>query len=671
MGFWSDEVDVAGLESIELLEGNRVNPPSGDAYSVADEEAIKHVLINNPGMESYRTLYLTWFRKKYRETFSEQILSFQGFLPESAAFNTMDKDAYLTWIQASTDPTATTVLGITSGPLYPWTQARLYLQNTWLADWDNETKILYNAEIDGVTGDWDITGILDEPDFSVVRIYVTSRNGHGDKELTTGYIIAPPTSASLLRYESSSFPGLWFLHASLSEDVPESVWVTQYEAISPIVPIKEDNVMNVNENNVINILDDLGVDGRDLWEKLQLTCPETYEPPTEDPYADCDEAEKVPSEIDNAYVLTGIDPNTDDDGVYAGLFAWFNTFAGMGGDGTFNLAISALSISYDFDIEKTLNTGVIGSVNTYTKEVINTLDGDGYSTETLVLQFQDTETSYEKILVKNFNQAWLIISEGVGWNFYSRITFDPEDTDDGQRVMARLVLPLSVYEGLDYEDWLGVHETGMCLIAYAKETQKLKWYETGIFKIILLIVITVVTWGMGGFAAAALIETITKLVVSFLIGTFASALATMVDSEFLQVLIFVVAAAATMYAVSGSFDIDKLTSFDGFYKMADATLNAYNKAENLQLQAQMAEYSEEMSRIQDGIDEKEEEIKEMQGINAAIYIQDYSMDIASVTPGGVESPEEYFASRTGEHMFNYGYLFDIDAVYTMKKNVKT
>ena len=145
----------------------------------------------------------------------------------------------------------------------------------------------------------------------------------------------------------------------------------------------------------------------------------------------------------------------------------------------------------------------------------------------------------------------------------------------------------------------------------------------------------------------------------------------MVDSEFLQVLIFVVAAAATMYAVNGSFDIDKLTSFDGFYKMADVTLNAYNKAENLQLQAQMAEYSEEMSRIQDGIDEKEEEIKEMQGINAAIYIQDYSMDIASVTPGGVESPEEYFASRTGEHMFNYGYLFDIDAVYTMKKNVKT
>ena len=673
MGFWSDEVEIAGLESLELLEGNRVNPPSGDAYSIADEEAIKHVIVNNKNdMDAYRTLYMTWFRKKYRETFSASILAAQGFLPETASFNVLDNAAYLSWIQSSTSPTATTFLGVTTGPLRPWTQARLYTQDTWSGDWDNETRILYNAEIDGVTGDWDMVDVIDEPDFGRVKIDMLSRDGHGNKYIYGAYYsIAPPTSASLLRYESSSFPGQWFLHDSLASDVPESVWSTMYEPLSPIIAIKEDNVMNSEETKVKNILDDLGIDGTDLWDKLILTCPDTYVPPEDDPYADCDDSIKVPSEIDNAYVLTGIDPETDDDGVYAGLYAWFDTFALMSGEGTFKLAMSALSINYDFNISKTSHTGVIGSKNTYTKTITNTLNGDGYATETLTMQFQDTESTYKKIVVTEFNQSWLIISEGTGWSFYSTLSFDPEETDEGTKVRARLVLPLSVYEGLDYEDWLGVHETGMCLLAYAKETQKLKWYETGIFKIILLIAITVVTWGQGTFAASAILDAILKAVVSFMIGQFASVIAGMVDSEFLQMLVFVVAAVATIYALGGNLDIDKMTGFDGFYKMADTTLNAYNKVENLQMQTQMAEMSIEIQERQEEIDKKEEEIKEMKGINAAIYVQDYSMDIASVTPGGMESPEEYFHSRTGGQMFDFDYLFDIDEVYNIKKNVKT
>ena len=156
---------------------------------------------------------------------------------------------------------------------------------------------------------------------------------------------------------------------------------------------------------------------------------------------------------------------------------------------------------------------------------------------------------------------------------------------------------------------------------------------------------------------------------AMVIGLVATVLASLTDNEFLQILIFVVAAVATMYAGNG-FSFDNISGFDAFLKTADASVKAYNKVENMQVATAVAISKEEAEALAEENDELQEEIKAMRGVNSAIYIKDYSMDIASTPPGGIIDPETYFMQKYGGSLYDFDSLFDIDSVYDMKKNVK-
>ena len=143
MGFWSREEEVAGLTSIELLKGNRANPEGKEPYSIANQTAIAHIMVNSPNdMQAYRNQYMIGFRRKYRESYSQSRLAASGFLPESATFEKINYEKYLAWVSTSTNPVASAIVKLITGPLTATFQARDYLQKTYGDKWNNNTNIL-------------------------------------------------------------------------------------------------------------------------------------------------------------------------------------------------------------------------------------------------------------------------------------------------------------------------------------------------------------------------------------------------------------------------------------------------------------------------------------------------------------------------------------------------
>ena len=675
MGFWDTSVQVVGLQSIPLLTESRVNPELQDSYSISDETAKFQTILNYPGMDNYIDLYMVGFRRKYREAFSADILENLGFPIEVQEVKLLDNALYLAWIASSTTPAAVSIRSLSTGALNPFIQAKKILQDSHLYPiWSNNTNILTDVTIGDYTGDWLLVSA--ENVYIQERIFgmnytLESLSGHPTQSNIAGaYLKNPPERVTIAQYISALSPTEYFLDFRVTEDIPDSVWTFNSIDISPVIPIKEDGIMNVNEREVINVLDELGVGGEGLWDQMISTCPEDYVPPVDDPYAECDEADKIPSEIDNAYVMTGVSPMTDDAAAYPAVYFWFDVFATMG-DGTFSFSIDALRMSYDFDITKLSKVGTVGIVHTATLDITSEeMDAGEWGTTmeyTMTLKYQYDQDNYYEIVVTNFNQQYTI-TRGDDWIFSADLGWDPDDFTS-REAEPRLITTMDSYNNMDYDHWVPLHETGMILVAFSYSRQSLKWYQTGVFKIIIMVVST---WLTGGFAngfVQGILAAVQSMIVAMMVSAVGTILASMTDSQFLQFIIYAIVAVSTL--AMGGFDFNSISGFDGFMKMANVAVNAYNNSANLSLAQWTGEMEEKINELNDEEEELSEELRAMEGINSAIYIQDYSMDIASEYPDGMINPEEYYYEQTGQSMFNVDNLFDVDAVYAYKKNVKT
>ncbi len=669
MGFWSREIDVAGLTALPLLEGNRSAVEGEEPYSIADKKARANVLAKyGNDMNAYRMGYIVGFRKEYRKSFDAVQLRSKGFLPATAELKKMDQAKYLAWLQTVATPPPSAVTGTRTGPQTPDSAGRFMLQNAFGTNWSNSTKILTDTEISGDTGDWQYTQTTPVYESETeVSVHLSSLSGFEDKIIITNYTVPPPGRATMSQYTSSGTPGEWYIHVTDAENLPEDVWTAVFIDVSPIIEVKRDNVMNTEKEHVVLAMNDLGIDGNGMWDSLLKTCPPDYVPPPETPNMDCPDEDKIDSTIDNAYILTGVTPDTTDSGVYASIYQWFDTFSDT--SGTFSLSMNAMYMNYDFDVEKTTSGGSVTTQGGYTKEITykddiqETLD----LSPTLIVQYQRTSTSYDTITVSNFNQEWAVIVNDTHWKFTSGLVWNGDPGEDNSKAEARLVLTLDMYNKMFYKDWVPAHETGMVMMAFSVETIKLKWWQTGIFKVVVMAIVTYLSWGSATTFIVNLMNAIINAAISMAIGMMVASIAATLDSELLvAVLFFVAAVAMTMY---GNPNMSLLSDFKGYLKLATHAVEAYNQSENI---AAAKEFAEDEEKLQEVMDENED-LKELMESKENIHgtAMPVNMDIVSVKNGGILDPETYFYQKYGGQLYDFQSLYDVDGAYDMRKNVKT
>ncbi len=665
MGFWSREIDVAGLTSVPLIDANRVNVQGEEPYSIADKKARANITAKyGNDMEAYRMGYIVGFRREYRKSFSEESLYSKGFLPAVAEMKKLNEAAMLAWLAPITTPPATSILSTATGRQTPYSSTRVYMQNVYGPSWSNSNNMLTNGDINGFVGDWLLVSAVDGGG-EFTNSTFDSLSGHPQQVIHVTYSVPPPDNATMIQYQSSSVPGDWYMFVAPVENVPDDVYDIEFISVSPIITVKSDNQMADNETDVIMAMDDLGINGQDMWDELIESCPEGYEPPPEHPDQDCDDSVKIPSTIDNAYILTGVAPDTDDSGVYGSLFEWFNTFATV--NGTFALSMNEMYMNYTFNVSKSVHTGQVTSEGKYTKTITsNPVTHDiGLTSEEMTIQWQKTLTTYEEIKVTNFNQEWAVIVDGDHWKFNSGLSWDGDSGEKNDKAQARLVLTLDMYNLMDYDLWVPAHETGMCLVAFSVETIKLKWWQTGIFKIVVIAIVTYLSWGSASTFAANLVNAVVDMAIAMVIGMIAQKIAMSLDSEFLQILVLFVAAVAM--SISGNFDASMFNNFEGYLKLATHAIEAYNKVENMQAAATLLEDKEEMDKLMAENEELEEMVKAQENTGG----NPFNMNIIAAPNGAMLSPEEYFSQKYGDQLYDFDSLFDVDAAYDMRKNVKT
>lgn len=289
--------------------------------------------------------------------------------------------------------------------------------------------------------------------------------------------IAYLTEADLITYRVTSGEvgtelRYWIGIAGSNPDIYDTMSID----ITTIIALKEDNVIIDTDDYKLNrMLRKLNLSGDVLRKNL------------ENP------------QIDNAYLMTGIDPTSNRLADIKVLFRTFDMLAP--GSGDIVISVNRLSLKYSFNITKNFINGVIGPVGTYTKS----MEGSG-NAAVMTLRHQGSATEYKELVVKNFIQTYEI----SGYGFAAYLT-----TGGGY---CRIAVPLDVLNKLQYKDFVDVYEYGLCLLAYAHETIEIKWYETSAFGTVLKIVGIVITlytlggassigaalWGIAGAAAVML-----------------------------------------------------------------------------------------------------------------------------------------------------------------------
>lgn len=169
---------------------------------------------------------------------------------------------------------------------------------------------------------------------------------------------------------------------------------------------------------------------------------------------------------------------------------------------TLRVSFSTLAISTRLNIETKQVVGSIGPVGTYTHKLLSTTntscDGDDYCTTTTIYhrryRKQADSVYYQEITVWDAETNYTV----AGYKFTANIRD------------SKCIIPVSrqVLFKLDFITTCSVIEKTMQFMVFMKKTVKLKWYQTGIFQIIMIIVAIVITylsWGALAKVGAGLV----------------------------------------------------------------------------------------------------------------------------------------------------------------------
>ena len=438
----------------------------------------------------------------------------------------------------------------------------------------------------------------------------------------------------------------WYSYVENLDTIPSSLYAASTINMTAIVPVKENNVIfDPTEIRRKRLLRRLGIESKDMVESLG------------------------DANLDNAYVWTGLPISNTDQASIKVMFKTFDYLAA--GSGNISVSISQLSMNYNFSTTKTTHSGKIMDVGTYSKTLTGTdapesSDDSGYSSgeySTLTLRYQGSETEWRQIVITDYVNTYTV----SGHSFTEYLT-SSKDT-------ARLIIPLDVLNGLRYREYVVVFESSLSMICYSITVVKVKWYQTGLFKIVLLIVMVVIAIYTGYFDPEAFAASLSSMTAAQVGTAVLQAVAISVGIQMLLrtlgpklgALAAIIAIIALAY--TGNLGLS-LNGMKGYLATASAILSTMDQAIQMQINELMLKGEAELKQIASKHEELQEQMDSLRSLDGDMtYMIDSFSDTAAYgQPNGVVEPEQYIAMMLGEVAYNWDNMYDVDGAYTQRKN---
>jgi hypothetical protein len=365
--------------------------------------------------------------------------------------------------------------------------------------------------------------------------------------------------------------------------------------ITAIIPMKEDNNMvDMGNHSLQRLLKKLHISPSSLISSLEN------------------------KDIYSAYMMIVLDPNINDNVHNKVMFDMFDlmgvsgfipisnlpdTDILIGISDSISVSISHLDMSYTFELTKTEITGVVAPVGEYTRSyqpstagTSESEDGSGSPGQpsVMTLRYQGSATTYKEIQIINFIQTYTISGNKITTTF---------DNTTGQ---TQLLIPLQILNALDFKEWCAIYETGLSFLVFSAKTVRVHWYETGLFRFIM-IVVAVVLLVMPGTQGAGmtLMQFATRVVVMMAVMYVANWVAVQIGGTVGAIIGAIVAVVAASY-----FGYIDISGSQGWLQLANTGLNTINQNTQHEMDKLAADYEGYMTAMKEKIDDLEKKIEE-------------------------------------------------------------
>lgn len=435
----------------------------------------------------------------------------------------------------------------------------------------------------------------------------------------------------------------WYTQMSLNlypELAPEDADI-QKAPYFPIVPIRENNVTATYENKP-----ELATSAKRLLRKLGLNY--------EDILAGVDANPDI-GKIDHAYIIIGLKLNSTTQAALNYLFEYFSYLASVSTvteevDGEWEpstgYGVSALPpvnqleikdasyrarIAYRY-ITRNVVTGSIGKIGTVT-QTINVMEQSYYTqayspyssgppivrdNSELILRKQVSATEYVELLIKGPHHInYVYGAYGIDTNL--RILANNEDDNN-------FIIPLNRYiftEVLSSKEQIAVMYSALNITFNSYDVIKLKWYQTGFFQFVMIIITIVLTvYGFGYIAnsirgmtlaaAAATIATELAIGVAISVGLKMAIKLLGLENTIIAVLVILAIMFYTGYGPNGTGSLEGVPWAEEILRVASGLPEAvrqYTEQMMDKISNEMTDFQEYAQKLWDDLETKWDAMK--------------------------------------------------------------
>ena len=446
----------------------------------------------------------------------------------------------------------------------------------------------------------------------------------------------------------------WYTQMSLNlypELNPENTDI-QKSPYFPIVPVRENNVTSTFTNKP-----KLAKSSKHLLNKLGLNYGDIISGVDANPDI---------GQVDHAYIVIGLKLNSTEQAALNYLFeyfsylenvstvteaedaAWvFGTTYGISNQPPVNqLEVRCnyyrILLAYRY-INKSTVTGSIGKVGTVT-QTLNVVPQDVHistngpslvrDNSELILRKQINDTQYVELLVKGPHHINYVYN-GYGVDTNIKILTENEDNNN-------FIIPLNRYiftEVLSQKEQIAVMYSALNITFNSYEVVKLKWYQTGLFQFIMVIITVVLTIygfgyiansirGMTMAAAAAFIAQQVAISVVISVGLQFAIKVLGLETTVLAVLIMVAAIVYSGYGPNGAGSLEGVPWADEILKVASGLPEAVKKYSETMLKKisqEMTDFQDYAQKLWDDLEDKWDAIKHQSNLDpiGLFYLTDY------------------------------------------------
>lgn len=447
----------------------------------------------------------------------------------------------------------------------------------------------------------------------------------------------------------------WYTQTSLNlypELNPEDDSI-QKSPYFPIVPVRENNVTATFTNKP-----ELAKSAKRLVGKLGLNYGDIISGVDANPDI---------GQVDHAYIVIGLKLNSTGQAALNYLFEYFNylenvstvtkeidaawvfetSYYGVSNQPPVNqLEVRCnyyrILLAYRY-INKSVVTGSIGKVGTVTQTLNVVPQSTHISTSgvplvrdnsELILRKQINATEYVELLVKGPHHINYVYN-GYGVDTNIRILTENEDNNN-------FIIPLNRYiftEVLSQKEQIAVMYSALNITFNSYEVMKLKWYQTGLFQFIMVIITVALTIygfgyiansirGMTMAAAATFIAQQVAIGVVISVGLQFAIKILGLEATVLAVLIMVAAVVYSGYGPNGAGSLEGVPWAEEILKVASGLPEAVKKYSETMLKKisqEMTDFQDYAQKLWDDLEDKWDAIKHQSNLDplGLFYLTDY------------------------------------------------